>query len=138
MKQTLMFVLSSEVGIKSYDLIRIDRSKNGGGMVCLIKQTVVCGEKTNMLLDSESIFTDTYINMYIWYNIIYIYTYIYIYMSKSKPFIVENKPPNKIDFVSCMDHIFSKWKIFSTPKTQKFYLLGDISINLLSKGQINL
>ena len=29
-------------------------------------------------------------------------------MSKSKPFIVENKPPNKIDFVSCMDHIFSK------------------------------
>lgn len=65
MKQTLMFVLSSEVGIKSYDLIRIDRSKNGGGMVCLIKQTVVCGEKTNMLLDSESIFTDTYINMYI-------------------------------------------------------------------------
>ena len=68
-----------------------------------------------MCLNTESVFTK-------------------IYPPKSKPFIVGILyiPPDKIDFVNCIDQIFSQVNTF---ETRECYLLGGFNINLLFEGE---
>ena len=53
-----------------------------------------------------------------------------IYLPKSKPFIV--RPPDKINYVNCIDQIFSQ---IITLEIQEHYLFGDLNRNLLFKGE---
>ena len=54
-----------------------------------------------------------------------------IYPPKSKSFIIGilYRPPDKIDFVYCIDQVFSQ---FSTLETQESYLLEDSNTPCLS------
>ena len=74
--------LSNEVVIESCDLIRIDRSRKGGGAAGFIKHSMAYSHKTNTSLNTGSIFT-------------------MICLPKSKPLVhILCRPPDKIDFVN--------------------------------------
>ena len=68
-----------------------------------------------MCLNTESIFTE-------------------IHLPKPKPFLIGilYKPTNEIDFVNCIDQIFSK---INQLEIQECYLLGDFCTTLVFKGE---
>ena len=72
-----------ETKVKGCDLKRIDRYREGE--VELLHSYY--SQKINTSLNTGSIFTK-------------------IYLPKSKPFVVHNlsRPPDKIEFVNCIDH----------------------------------
>ena len=55
--------------------------------------------------------------------------FIEIFLPKSKPVLTGTlyKPPDKDDFVNCLEHTFSNTNVF---ESQECYLLSDININL--------
>ena len=44
-------VLNNEVAIEGYDVIKVHRSRKGGGVACFIKHSVTCICNTNMTTD---------------------------------------------------------------------------------------
>ena len=88
--------LNNEFAIHDYNLIKIDCSRKGSGVACFIQHSVAYSHKTNMRLNTESIFTE-------------------IYLPKPKPFIVSilYRPPDKVDCVNCIEQIWGNtihWK----------------------------
>ena len=71
-------VLNNEIVIEGYNLIRVYRSRKGGGVAYFIKHSVAHNYKANMCLNTENKFTE-------------------IYLPKSKPIIVGTlyRPPYK-------------------------------------------
>ena len=57
-----------------------------------------------------------------------------IILPKSKPVLIGilYKPPDKCDFVNCLEQTFSETNVF---ESQECYLLGDININLQPNGK---
>ena len=53
--------LNGKFLIECYDLIRLYHSRNGSGVACFVKHSVACSYKPNTCLNTESIFTDIYI-----------------------------------------------------------------------------
>ena len=60
--------------------------------------------------------------------------FIEIFLPKSKPVLIGilYRPPNKYDFVNCLERTFSETNAF---ESQECYLLGDININLQPKDK---
>ena len=50
-------VLSSEIQIENYDLIRSDRNKHGGSVGCLIRKILSYNKKSFLTYEIESLFT---------------------------------------------------------------------------------
>ena len=75
-------ILNSEADVQSYDVIRLDRSKRGGGVACYIRKSLSYNYKSNFCPNTESIFTD-------------------IFLAKSKPVLVGMlyRPPDKPRFI---------------------------------------
>ena len=48
-------VLSSELEIEGYDLVRSDRSRRGGGVACFVKNSISYNRKLNFCINTESI-----------------------------------------------------------------------------------
>ena len=48
-------VLSGELEIKGYDLVRSDQSRRGGGIVCFVKNSVSYNRKPKFWINTESI-----------------------------------------------------------------------------------
>ena len=115
MKLNLTTVLSSELGIQGYDLVRSDRSRRGGGVVCFLKNSISYNRKPNFCINTESIFIE-------------------IFLPRSKPVLIGilYRPPDKYDFVNCLERTFSDTNIF---ESQECYLLGDFNINLQPKDK---
>ena len=48
-------VLSSELEIEGYDLVRSGRSRRGGGVACFVKNSISYNRKPNFCINTESI-----------------------------------------------------------------------------------
>ena len=108
-------VLSSELEIEGYDLVRSDRSRRGGGGACFVKNSISYNRKANFCINTKSIFIE-------------------IFLPKPKPVLIGilYRPPDKYDFVNCLQRAFSDTNVF---ESQECYLLGDININLQPKDK---
>ena len=49
-------VLSSEIEIEGYNLVRSDRFRRGGGVACFVKNSILYNGKPNFCINTESIF----------------------------------------------------------------------------------
>ena len=76
-------ILSSELEIGGYDLVRPDRSRRGGYVACYIKSSIAYSYKDRFCSNTESIFVD-------------------IFLPQSKPILMSilYRPPDKSDFVT--------------------------------------
>ena len=108
-------VLSSELEIEGYDLVRSDRSRRGRGAAYFVKNSISYNRKPNFYINTESIFIE-------------------IFLPKSKPVLIGilYRPPDKYAFANCLEQAFSDTNIF---ESQECYLLGDININLQPKDK---
>ena len=108
-------ILSSEIGIEGYDLLRLDRSRRGGGVACYVKKSLACNYRDNFCKNTESIFID-------------------IFLPKTKPILIGilYRPPDKNDFVKNIEETFTNCNIL---EKQKCCLLGDFNINILQNGE---
>ena len=89
--------LSSELEIEGYDLIRSDRSRKRGGIACFVKNSISYNRKPNFCINTESIFIE-------------------IFLPKSKPVLIGilYRPPDKYDFVNCLERTFSNTNVFES------------------------
>ena len=103
-------VLSSEIQIENYDLIRSDRNKHGGSVGCLIRKILSYNKKSFLTYEIESLFTEIFL---------------------PKPLIVGTMygPPSHGSFTEIMTEYFLK---INTNDTE-IYILGDLNINLVWK-----
>ena len=103
-------VLSSEIEIEGYNLVRYDQSQRGGGVACFVKNYILYNRKPNFCINTESILIE-------------------IFLPKSKPVLtgILYRPPDKYDFVSHLERKFSDTNVY---ESQECYLLGDINLNL--------
>ena len=108
--------MSIELETQGYDLVRSDRSRRGGGVACFVKNSISYNRKPNFCINTESIFIE-------------------IFLPKSKPVLIGilYRPPDKYDFVNCLEHTFSDTNVF---ESQECYLLRDININLQPKDKV--
>ena len=93
--------MSSELEFHGYDLVRLDRSRRGGGAACYIKSSIVYSYKDSFCSNTESIFTD-------------------IFLPKSKPILlgILHRQPDKSDFIN---NVFTETGVLDK---QDCYLLG--------------
>ena len=107
-------VLSCEYEIEGYDLVRSDRSRRGG-VACFVKNSISYNRKPNFCINTESIFIE-------------------IFLPRSKPILIGilYRPPDKYDFVNCLECTFSDTNVF---ESQECYLLSDFNINLHAKDK---
>ena len=108
-------ISSSEIEFEGYDLLRLDRSRRGGGVACYSKRSLAYNYKDNFCKSTESIFVD-------------------IFLPKTKPILVDilYRPPDKNNFVKNLEETFTGFDIL---ENQKCYLLGDFNINLFHNGK---
>ena len=108
-------ILSSEIDIEGYDLLRLDRSRRGGGVACYVKKSLAYNYRDNFCKNTESIFID-------------------IFLPKTKPILIGilYRPPDKNDFVKSLEETFTNCNILDK---QECYLLGDFNINILQNGE---
>ena len=107
-------VLSSELEIEGYDLLRSDQSRKGGGAACFVKNSISYDRKPNFCINIESIFIE-------------------IFLPKPKLVLIGILyRPDKYDFVNCLERTFSDTNVF---ESQECYLLGGININLEPKDK---
>ena len=54
-------VLSSELEIEGYDLVRSDRSRRGGGVACFVKNSISYNRKPNFCINTKCIFINIFL-----------------------------------------------------------------------------
>ena len=96
-------VLSSELEIEWHDLVRSDWSRKGGGVACFVENSISYNRKPNFCINIETIFTE-------------------IFPPKCKPVLIEvlYRPPDKHDFVNCLECIFSDIGVFESWEVLSF------------------
>ena len=104
-------ILSSELEVDSYDLVRLDRSRRGGGVACYIKSSTAYSYKDSFVVIPK----------------VFLLTF---FLPKSKPIIlgILYRPPNKSDFVKHINNAFTKTGVLDKLDC---YLRGDLKINLI-------
>ena len=104
-------ILSNELEVDGYNLVRLDRSRRSGGDACYIKILIAYGYKDSFCSNTKSIFVD-------------------IFLPKSKPILLDTlyKPPDKSEFVKYINNVFTETGVLDK---QECYLLGDLNINLI-------
>ena len=87
-------ILSSEIDIEGYDLLRLDRSRRGGGVACYVKKSLAYNYRDNFCKNTESIFID-------------------IFLPKTKPILIGSlyRLPDKNDFVKNLEETFTNFDI---------------------------
>ena len=104
-------ILSSELEVDGYDLVRLDQSRRSGGVACDIKSWIAYSYEDSFCSNTESIFLDIF------------------FLPKSKPILlgILYRPPDKSDFVK-HNNVFTEAGVLDK---QECYLLGDLNINLI-------
>ena len=94
----------------SYDLVRLNRSSRGGGVVCYIKILIPYSYKDSIFRNIESIFAG-------------------IYLPKYKPMLLDifYRPPSKSDFAKHINNVFTETGVLDI---QECFLTGNLIINL--------
>ena len=105
-------VTNAEVNINGYSIIRNDRSRNGGGVACYIRNDLHFNIKKIFLNSIEHVF------------------FFEILIPKVKPIAIGifYRPPNENDFLNIFSNEFQQ----IDSKTNEIFLLGDFNINLLT------
>ena len=103
-------ILSSELEVDGYDLVRLDQSRRSGGVACYIKSWIAYSYEDSFCSNTESIFLDIF------------------FLPKSKPILlgILYRPPDKSDFVRHI-HVFIEIGVLDK---QECYLLA-LNINLI-------
>ena len=86
-------VLSSEIQIENYDLIRSDRNRHGGGVACFIRNDLSYNTKPSLPSETENIFIE-------------------ICLPPSKPLVVGTvyRPPGQNSFTETITEHFQRYK----------------------------
>ena len=107
-------ILSSEIDIEGFDLLRLDRSRRGG-VACYVKKSLAYNCRDNFCKNTESIFID-------------------IFLPKTKPILIGilYRTPDKNDFVKNLEETFTNCNILDK---QECYLLRDFNIKILQNGE---
>ena len=110
-------VLDAEIEIEGYALIRSDRNRHGGGIVCYIRDNINYNLRPNFSKDFENIVLD-------------------MLLPNTKPILVGifYNPPNKKGFLENLNTAILATKSFNE---QEVFFLGDLNINLLKKKDKN-
>ena len=84
-------ILSSELEVDDYDLVRLDRSWRGDGVACYITSSIAYSYKDSFCSNTESFFVD-------------------IFLAKSKPILLDIlcRPPDRSDFVKHFNNVFTE------------------------------
>ena len=108
-------VLNGEIFIPGYSILRSDRNRNGGGILCYIKDTICFKQREDFSTEFENIFFD-------------------ILLPQTKPILIGNiyRPPDQSGFLETLSNA-----ILNTPNfdNQEVYILGDFNINLNYAGR---
>ena len=110
-------VTDEEVAIDSYNLLRHDRNRHGGGVACFVNNSIHFNQRTDFSKDIENIFID-------------------ILLPKTTPILfgVVYRPPSDSTFLELLTNNITNSNSFDA---QEVYILGDININMLDR-KINL
>ena len=102
-------ITNSEILIVNYDLLRCDRNRKEGGVVCCIRNDLSYAQKNLLPNDTENVFFE-------------------IYLPKTKSITVGTvyQPPNHFNFIKTLSEHFVKLDTAN----KKNYILGDFNINL--------
>ena len=106
-------IFDSEINIAGYDVLRKDRNRHGGGVVCYIRNDLSFNVLSAFPLEIENIFID-------------------ILLPKAKPFTVGlfYRPPSDSNFLDSISCDFDKL----LPNQREIHILGDFNINTLIDG----
>ena len=107
-------LLTQEILINDYDLLRYDRNRNGGRVACYIRNDLSYTQKNIFPNDIENVFFG-------------------IHLPKIKPITVGivYRPPNQTNFIKTLNEHFAKLDITN----KETYILGDFNINLYHNGK---
>ena len=102
-------VLTSEIQIDEYDLLRCDRNRHGGGVACYIRNDLSYNVQSYFPKDIENIFFE-------------------LLLPNTKPIVVGTiyRPPNQTNFMEIFHENLSK----VDTNNVEIYILGDFNINL--------
>ena len=105
-------ILDGEVNIESYELIRSDRNRHGGGVTCYIKNDVAFRSRGGFSNEIENLFFD-------------------ILLPKTKPILVGivYRPPDQSRSLERLTSAITNTNDFNN---QEVYILGDFNINLIN------
>ena len=105
-------VLDGEINIDGYELVRSDRNRHGGGVVCYIQNDISFNVRGDFSNEIENIFLD-------------------IFLPKTRPILIGilYRPPDQSGFVDKLSSAISKTSCFNN---QEVYILGDLNINLIN------
>ena len=108
-------VSDNEISISGYNVLRNDRNKRGGGVICYIRVDINYNRRENFSKDTENIFID-------------------ILLPKTKPILIGiiYRPPDQNGFIRSLSEAISNAENFDN---QEVYILGDININLIPHGR---
>ena len=107
--------MDSELYIEGYDLIRSDRNRHDGGVVCYIKKDSHYNVRKNCPTDFENIFLDHL-------------------LPNSKPILIGilYRPPDQSGF---LDMVLSATADMEDFDNQEAYILADLNFNLVDKSK---
>ena len=106
-------VSTSEVQPDEYNLLRCDRNRHGGGVLCYIRNDLSYNVKSYFPKDTENIFFE-------------------LLLPNIKPIVVATiyRPPNQTDSMETFNKKLSKVEIDNV----ETYTLGDFNIHLRQNG----
>ena len=87
-------VLSSELEMKGYDMVRFEKSRRGGGEACFVKNSFSYNRKPNFCINAECLFIE-------------------IFLPQSKPVLTGSlyRPRNKFSLVNYLERMFNNNKV---------------------------
>ena len=103
-------VLDGEIQIPGYNVIRADRNRHGGGVMCYIRNDLCFNQRENFSNEFENIFID-------------------ILLPKTKPILIGiiYRPPDQSGFLNNLSNAINNTANFDN---QEVYILGDFNLNL--------
>ena len=106
-------MLTSEIQIDEYDLLRCDRNRHGGGVACYIRNNLSYNVQSYFPKDIENIFFE-------------------LLLPNTKPIVVRTiyRPPNQTNFMEVFNENLSK----VDTNNVETYILGDFNIKLWQNG----
>ena len=107
-------ITDQEINIIGYNILRADRNRNGGGVVCYVKNNISYNRNFELSKNIENITID-------------------IFLPKTKPIrvVIIYRPPKQLDFFEKFTDSLSICELDNI----ELYILGDFNVNLLFENQ---
>ena len=108
-------IKDSEISIPGYNILRSDRNRNGGGVMCYIKDTICFNRREDFSDEIENVFVD-------------------LLFPDTKPILLGflYRPPDQPGFLDKLSTAIINTTNFDN---QEVYILGDLNMNLIYSGR---